>query len=198
MKRIAIYAGLACMALALAQCAPKTLAPTSFGASYRSMAEPDEVSSVDSCARYSSVSGSDARANKGPIGTRTLEEKSGEWPISIEGDLGQWAATGVEAMLGDSGASKNASGPTLQVNVTRISMKEVTAWNSTFAGRVDIQLSVKGRGECWSGKGSGSSENYGSEGKTENYLETLNHALDRAVVSLLEKPEMVKALCECK
>jgi hypothetical protein len=31
----------------------------------------------------------------------------------------------------------------------------------------------------------------------ENYQETLNHALDRAVIKIVSTPEMKKAICAC-
>jgi hypothetical protein len=43
----------------------------------------------------------------------------------------------------------------------------------------------------------GASENYGYSGTTDNYQETLNHALDRAMIRLLSDPGFQRSVCSC-
>ena len=48
----------------------------------------------------------------------------------------------------------------------------------------------------WSHQTDGSAQNYGRPGKTENYQETVNHALDRVVASAVNNDALRQKLCE--
>ncbi|MGQ0505272.1 MAG: hypothetical protein ACT4TC_08105 [Myxococcaceae bacterium] len=48
---------------------------------------------------------------------------------------------------------------------------------------------------CWKGLTEGFAENYGRPDNAENFSETLNHALDRAVSKLLMTEDFEAALC---
>jgi hypothetical protein len=50
---------------------------------------------------------------------------------------------------------------------------------------ISAELVRKGGGVCWQDHVEGASENYGYSGTAANYQETLNHALDRAIIRLL-------------
>jgi hypothetical protein len=66
-------------------------------------------------------------------------------------------------------------------------------------GRIVLsaELVRKGGGVCWQDRTEGASENYGYSGATDNYQETLNHALDRAMIRLLGDPGFQKSICSC-
>jgi len=49
----------------------------------------------------------------------------------------------------------------------------------------------------WKDSLDGFVENYGDAGTAENYQETLNHALDRAMIRLLNSPDFRKTVCSC-
>jgi len=53
-----------------------------------------------------------------------------------------------------------------------------------------------GGGADWSANKSGFSENYGYAGSAENYRETVNHSLDKALVSMVNDPGFRDALCK--
>jgi len=89
--------------------------------------------------------------------------------------------------------------PVLRLSVRQIMTSENIARRSGFEGRILIsaELVRKGGGVCWQDRVEGSSENYGYSGGTENYQETLNHALDRAMIRLLGDPGFQKNICSC-
>ena len=68
-----------------------------------------------------------------------------------------------------------------------------------YEGRIAIsaELSRAGGTSCWRDRADGFAENYGYAGSTENYQETLNHALDRAMLRLLNSADFKKAICSC-
>jgi hypothetical protein len=50
---------------------------------------------------------------------------------------------------------------------------------------------------CWQESFNSSAENYGYAGSVENYQETLNHALDRAMIRVLSSSGFKTAVCSC-
>jgi hypothetical protein len=65
-----------------------------------------------------------------------------------------------------------------------------------YEGTVSLSGEIVGAGKsAWKGMSSGKAENYGYAGSVENYQETLNHALDRAIIDLLNDREFRKAAC---
>jgi len=92
-----------------------------------------------------------------------------------------------------------SAGLDLTMKLAAIQIEEVAYRNSTFEGRVivDIELSRTGTGDSvWSHRTDGSAQNYGRPGKTENYQETVNHALDRAMVSAVNNEVLRQKLCD--
>ena len=76
---------------------------------------------------------------------------------------------------------------------------ENVARRSGYEGRIVMTAELRDRGgnRCWQDKTEGASENYGYSGTAENYQETLNHALDRAMIRLFNDPGFQKSVCSC-
>jgi hypothetical protein len=72
--------------------------------------------------------------------------------------------------------------------VTQFLIEEKMFRNSEYYAQIALEgvLTLPGSSQpCWKGSLRGSGNNYGRAGNPENYLETLNRALDQAVASLL-------------
>jgi hypothetical protein len=83
--------------------------------------------------------------------------------------------------------------------VRQIVLNENVARRSGWEGHIVLSAQIAHRrgGICWQGRIEGASENYGYSGSAENYQETLNHALDRAMIRLLSDPGLQRSICSC-
>jgi hypothetical protein len=191
--------GAALAGLILVSCAPSTLIPISFPApQYKRMVSIEETATLG-CATVGEIQVADERADK-TLGQRYLEEKHEVTrPVTLTNDPSEWVRTGLLAAIVRAGATTGTSGqPALKVSVRRIVTEEKVFRRANYAGRVvlDAELLPPGGGTaCWSGTVDGFAENYGYAGSTENYQETLNHALDRAALKLIGDPAFTKLLC---
>jgi hypothetical protein len=164
------------------------------------MAAPAEFPSAQTCGSVSRVDVIDARTNK-TLGSRYLQEKkSATADVTASGDVAAWVKSGAEAALKQSGGAMTSSGPVLRLRVTDIKTDESVYHRAEFDGRVTLAAEVVSAGgrTCWHDSVEGFAENYGYAGSTENYQETLNHALDRAMIRILGSGEYKKAVCDCK
>jgi uncharacterized lipoprotein YajG len=187
----------------LAACStPSTVSPLSIPLQYKTMATVAEFPTLQTCAALSKVEVVDARDEKN-LGKRYVEGKTAAnaiAPVTASNDVRDWVQTGVEAALKRSGVTiGNASAPVLKVTIEQITTAENVLHRSGYEGHITLagDLHPASGASCWNGRAEGSSENYGYAGSVENYQETLNHALDRAVIKILTTPEMKKAICAC-
>jgi hypothetical protein len=195
-----LISGVSILALVFFACAPSTVNPVTVPLQYKTMASPGEFPSAQTCGSVSRVEVTDARTNK-TLGSRYLQEKSTmKADVTSTGDVAAWVQTGAEAALKQSGAAMpRTAGPVLRLQVTDIKTDESVYHRAQFNARVTLAADVvspNGR-SCWHDSVEGFSENYGYAGSAENYRETLNHALDRAMIRILGSGEYKKAVCNC-
>jgi hypothetical protein len=189
---------LSCL-LTSGSCKVSELKPISFPTDYRPEGSAGAITVVPACAVYREFTVLDQRPDKHNAGIRTIQDRPDRSDIFIEGDVAAWFRAGVERGLAlaqfpqDSGAKLD-----LTFKLAGIHIEEIAYRNSTFEGRVviDIELREPGSsGHLWTDRVDGTAENYGRPGNPENYRETINHALDRAVASALNNTELRSRLC---
>ena len=146
---------------------------------------------LPSCSSPIQVTVTDGRRDPSLLGRRFEEEKpTVDYPLRMSGDVMTYVRNGIERGLQRAGG-KGASGPTaatLAVNVTQFLIEEKMFRNSEYYAQIALEsvLTLPGSSQpCWKGFLRGSGNNYGRAGNPENYLETLNRALDQAVANLL-------------
>lgn len=196
--RPALAGTLALVALAgLAGCTPKSLTPVTFPLAYRFMGNPGEIDAAPECARVGGVEATDAREDREVVGSRSLQDGAGKWDIRLAGDVEAWLEEGADRVLTYASVARSPeSRLTLALELVSVTMTESTYVQSEFDGRVVIHAVVRdGSEELWSERKDGFAENYGRPGNPENYQETLNHALDRALTALVNDPGFRDAVC---
>lgn len=190
---------LLCVAILLAAgCAPSVLQPITVSPTYTVMVDPAEISVVQPCAGISALTVEDARTER-TLGRRSLEEQPGESKeVSFRSDPTGWVRTGVEEIFRQAHlGTGQADRPALRIKIEQILTDEIVYRRAEFDARVVLAAEVLPAGggpACWSTRADGFAENYGYAGNLTNYQETLNHALDRAVLKLLET-ELPSKLC---
>ncbi len=192
--------GMALIALVTLACStPSSVAPLSVPLQYKTMADPLEFPLLSPCGALSKVEVIDARADKA-LGKRYVEKKPSEpAAVTASNDVAAWARNGVEEALKRAGVPMDKAGaPVLRITIDQINTLENVLHRSGYEGRIALSgelRSTDGQTSCWKDRADGSSENYGYAGSIENYQETLNHALDRALIRLLSAPDFKKAVC---
>ncbi len=188
-----------CTFLAGCTAIPTSLNPTEIPLQYQMVASPGEFPTLPTCAAISSIQVTDARLDK-TIGKRYVETNpSITAPVTAASDVGGWVKAGAAAAAQRAGINQTAGGPVLRLSVRQIMTSENVARRSGYEGRIILGAGLvrKGGGVCWQDRTEGSSENYGYSGAVDNYQETLNHALDRAMIRLLGDPGFQKSICSC-
>lgn len=182
----------------LVGCAQKTITPTSFSPQYRSELDLQEVPKVNRCTSLSGVDVTNGLANN-LVGKRTLE--SSPVPaqnISLKGNPSPWVHAASNAMLKLSGINpSDPKGPRMKLSLSDIAINENVHVNSGYDARVtlDTTLTDQHGKTCWSQSQSGTSKNYGDSGSAINYQETINHALDRAIMAIVADKSFQDAAC---
>lgn len=194
-------AALAIATFIIAACTaiPTSLGPIAVPLQYKTIANPGEFPALPQCASISNVQAVDARSEK-MIGKRYVETKpSITAPVSTSSDVAAWVRAGAMETLRRAGVSQNSKGPALRLTVRQIVTTENVARRSGYEGRIMMTAELRDRSgnRCWQDKTEGASENYGYSGTAENYQETLNHALDRAMIRLFNDPAFQKSVCSC-
>ncbi len=162
-------------------------------------AKAGEFPTIDSCSAISDLRVTDARSDK-TIGKRFLENKSApSAAVTTISDVADWVRSGAEDALRRAGASVGKSGaPTLRLTVDQINTSENVLHRSGYEGRIVMTAELtKGGTSCWKDRLDGFAENYGYAGSIQNYQETLNHALDRAMIRMISSSEFKRAACSC-
>jgi hypothetical protein len=178
---------------------PTALNPIAVPLQYKMMANAGEFPAMPSCAAISAIQVKDARTTQ-VIGKRYVETNpSTTAQVSVSSDVKAWVRSGAEASVQRVGIQQKPTGAVLRLTVRQITTNENVARRSGYEGRVLIsaELARKGGGTCWQDRIEGASENYGYSGTVENYQETLNHALDRAMIRLLTDPGFQRSVCSC-
>jgi hypothetical protein len=178
---------------------PSSVAPLSVPLNYKPMLNVAEYPTLPACAAFSKITVTDARADKA-LGTRFVEGKKAPGaPVTASTDVADWVRAGVAGAIHHSSASTDKAGaPELSVTIEQITTSENVLHRSGYEGRIELTFELRHGGtSCWKERADGSSENYGYAGSVENYQETLNHALDRAVVHALSSADFKKSVCGC-
>lgn len=184
--------------VAIACTTPSTVSPVSVPLAYKTMAVPGEFPKLDPCAAVSDVRAVDKRTEK-TLGKRFIEGKNVEGAaVTTTSDVAEWARTGVVSALTRAGVTTvKAGAPVLRVSIDDINTSENILHRSGYEGHMTVTAALvdaSGRA-CWQESFNTSAENYGYAGSAENYQETLNHALDRALIRVLNNGGFKTAVC---
>jgi hypothetical protein len=195
MKRVSLLL----LPLLLSCSTPSSVKPVSVPLQYKTVASPAEFPTFPPCAAVSRVEVVDKRADQN-LGKRFVEGKnSAAAPVTTTSDVAAWTREAVEAAMKRGGITVGKAGaPLVQITVEQIATSENVLHRSGYEGRIVLsgELRAPGRdASCWQQRADGFSENYGYSGSSENYQETLNHAVDRAIIHLLEAPAFKSAVC---
>ena len=186
--------------LAGSGCRVSNVKPITFPADYEPMQSGNEITAAPACAVFRELTVVDNRPEGSADGVRTIQDREGRSDIFMDGDVESWFHAGVARGLVQSHFPQDPSaGLDLTMKLAAIHIEEIAYRNSTFEGRViiDIELSrPRTAGAVWSHRIDGFAKNYGRPGKTVNYQETVNHALDRAVTAAVNNEELRQKLCE--
>ena len=199
MSRSAVYIILCSAILVLSGCAATSLSPTSIALKYHPTELPSATPPVHTCAALSGLKFEDARTAKDP-GRRVLERNPEvAQPIYLTADPMPWFTQAVDLHFNRAGLLTNAADkPSGVMKLEQIVMSETVYVRADYNGRVTLSLdllaSASGR-TCWSARVTGFAENAGYAGEAENYNETLNQALDKALIQLLSTGELSANLC---
>jgi hypothetical protein len=193
-----IAAALALASLSLISCAKRTVAPTSFAPAYKTMLDPSDVAVARSCATASSVEvRSQMSGNR--VGQRSPERNpANSQPIRMEGSPIPWVAASAKAMFAKSAIETGEAGaPGVVLGLQQVQINENVYVNAGYDARVVIDATVlDGRGQpCWTARKTGFAQNYGYAGSTAAYRETVDHALDRAIMGIAADDGFQNALC---
>jgi|GEM_PF-3065667 len=184
--------------LILAGCVVTTLEPTNVAPTYKVADKALGVVPADSCASLSKVVIEDARTQK-ELGTRTLVQTGATQPVSFKSDPTVWVREGTTQMLQRAKIDTDVAGkPVLRLKISRLALNERVNRLATYDGRLDITAEVMTPGSanpCWTIALRGISENIGSAGTAENYEKTMNLALERALLQLVNNSEFSNKLC---
>jgi hypothetical protein len=155
---------------------------------------------VPACSGPIAVTVTDVRDNPAEAGRRFEEKKPAvDYPIKMTGDQTAYVRSALEANLkraGNPGPGPTAT--TLALTVDQLYLEEKTYANAEFSGGVGFEVVVNVANSptpCWKGQITGGGTNYGKIGKTENYQETLNRALEKATSDMLRQKKFRDALC---
>jgi hypothetical protein len=188
------------LVLVVACSTPSSVAPVSFSLQYKTTASPGEFPTLPPCAAISDVQAVDSRTEKA-IGRRFVEGRTtAAAPVTVSSDIGAWVRAGALDALKRAGVSPGTSGAaTLRISIDQINTSENVLHRAGYEGRLVLSAELLARSgtSCWKDRADGFAENYGYAGSAENYQETLNHALDRAMIRMLSTPELKKAICSC-
>jgi len=189
---------LICVGVLGAACVQKTIIPTSFTPAYKTMLDAADATVARSCAAASAVNAESSLSGT-VVGKRKIEESS--YPaqdIRIEGDTAAWLRASADEMFKRASLKAGiADAPSVTLKLADVLIDETVHVNSAYDARITVDAAVvNSRGkQCWSGRKTGASHEYGADGSAENYRPLVDHALDRAVMAVASDPGFQEALC---
>jgi hypothetical protein len=155
---------------------------------------------VPTCSGPIAVAVSDVRRNPAEAGQRFAQDQpTVVYPILMTGDAAAYVGAALEMgfkRAGSPGLGQTAS--TLSVWLIQLRLEEKTFFNAEFSGAVGLEVAdyvANSQTPCWRGQVTGAGTNYGRAANPENYQETLNRALEKAVSNLLAEKAFLDALC---
>lgn len=175
-------------------------ADTSFPLEYHSMIDRGDVTPVDQCVQVSVGRFVDARGRGNEGGARTHEKRSGVTrKVALTNDPARWLKDGANEMFREALVTSGEPGrPVVEITLRELWLTEVVYRRAEYDGRVVLDVALKEpetEKVLWSHRLSGFAENYGYAGSAVNYQETINHALGRALLDLLNSKEFAAAAC---
>jgi hypothetical protein len=183
---------------ALSACAVSTVDPITVPLQYVPPTDPLEVPRSLSCPAIAAVRVDDLRTDK-LLGERHHESKPLKADVTAGGDAAAWVGDGVQNFIAAYGLRPAGSGPTLVIELKSLHTSENIWHRAGYEARLDLTarvVSPSGR-SCWQGTVTGKAGNYGFAGSIPNYQETLNYALARAAMQVVDSPEFEQGLCHC-
>jgi hypothetical protein len=134
----------------------------------------------------------DARDNKDAIGEN--QEDATPKPITTTDDVGVFVSSHMRELFNQAGLKTVDSDGSVIIKgeVRQFFVRETTTYRSAVA----VHLEVVGRDgkTLWSGVASGEAKRFGRSYNLENYYEVLSDAIVNTVSSMLQSPEIQKAL----
>lgn len=180
---------------------PIAVEPLSVPLQYKMMAGADDFPKLDSCAGVSDVRITDARTDS-TLGLRFAEGTHYEGvPVTTESDVAEWVGAGAREALANGGvAARKAGAPVLKISIDQIRTTENVFMGGGYEAHILISAELTGPNgvACWRDRAEGASANYGHAGRVLNYQELLNHALDRAMIALMNSDEFPEKICGCQ
>ena len=187
-----------CLGSLCSACAQKSIAPTTFTPEYQTQLDSADVATVRPCAALSGVDVENGLTGA-VVGKRTLE--SSAMPaqnISMTGNPTDWVrAASSELFKRARLNTRDNQGPRLKLKLAAVDINENVHVNSGYDGRVTLDaalINAKGQ-SCWEDRVSGDARNYGHSGTAISYRETVNHALDRAIMAIVADKRFQDAAC---
>lgn len=185
----------------LGACSQSTIKPTSFSPQYQTQLDNADIVIARRCASLSGVDVENGLASR-VVGKRTLESKAvPAQDINMTGDLAGWVRASSHEMLKRAQLKVNdPQGPRLKIRLAGININENVYVNSGYDASVILDAALSNaREECWRQRKTGESKNYGHSGTAMAYQETVDHALDRAIMSIVADKTFQDAACgSCK
>jgi hypothetical protein len=180
-------------------CAVSKVEPLAVPLVYKT--NPKNAGSLGSfpCAARAQLQVSDAR-NLTTIGVRIHESKPLKADVTAGSDPAAWVRDGVQGFLGQNGVTfAGGSSPTLVISIDTLHTTESIWHRASYEAQIAITgaLWSPSRRPCWQGTGAGKAGNYGYAGSVEDYQDTLNSALDAAILQMTEPQTFKDALCRC-
>jgi len=134
----------------------------------------------------------DVRDNKEAIGENREDAKPK--PVTTNDDVGAFVGTHMRELFERAGLKTVDSNGEVMIKgeVKQFFVSET----STYKSEVVVHLTVVGRDgqTLWSGLASGDATRFGRSYKLENYYEVLSDAIVNTVSSMLQSPELQRAL----
>jgi hypothetical protein len=183
---------------ALSACAVSVVDPITVPLQYVPPTDPLEVPRSLSCPAIAALRVEDLRTDK-LLGERHHESKPLKADVTAGGDVAAWVGDGVTNFIAAYALRPAGSGPTLVLDLKSLHTSENIWHRAGYEARIDLTahvLAPSGRA-CWQGTVTGKAGNYGYAGSILNYQETLNYALARAALQLVDSPEFEQGLCHC-
>jgi hypothetical protein len=189
---------MASVALAVSACVVSSVQPITVPLVYKP--SPKQLGLVNSfpCNAVARVQATDARTDK-TLGLRTHETKPLKAEVSASGDAAAWIEDGVQKYLTQAGIHFQGGGPALIMSLDSLRTSESILRRSSYEARIGLssRLQSSAGKTCWEGKTDGTAGNYGYSGDILDYQETLNGALNAAIVHMGESAGFRDALCHC-
>jgi hypothetical protein len=186
-------------AAALSACAVSQVDPITVPLQYVPPTDPLEVPRSLSCPAIASLRVADLRTDQ-LLGERHHESKPLKADVTAGGDPAAWVGDGVQNFIAAYAVKPGGAGPSLVIDLKSLHTSENIWHRAGYEARIDLTARVQspsGR-TCWQGTVTGKAGNYGYAGSIPNYQETLNYALARAALQLVDSPEFEQGLCHCE